>query len=430
MIDLNTSSLILIFNFFLYVITSVICYKKRNHFSLGSLIFMLYSFVTLVSFFLFIDPNSYFYFENISLFPFLYLYTLILITSYPLLKLEERKINIIIVPKISIIVPFTVFIILVNLLSVVEIVNSFDKILLSIFIDSSNAKDLYNESREVIDSEGVNYIAVFSSAFRDFPQFLLFYFLALKEKNRFIIFGLLISVLVSLLSGLVNGLRGNVIFVLLSSVFLYFMFYRFYTDKIKKLVRFVCLTIFLIVSIPFAIISFGRFDTGYSNYDDSNYALKSYSGQSFLYFNNYGLDANGIRNGDRIVNLFKSMVYDDVPKNWEIRRIKYNHMIINDEVFTTFIGDVALDFGPILTFLIFIVMSVFISFKTKIREKAFLHQILILYFLWNTITYGIFLFPYADVSGNLRIILFAILFIIFKISSNSRQFIISKDSIL
>lgn len=424
MIDLNTNNLILLFNILLYTITFVIYYKRKKYFNLGSFLLIIYAFVSLISFSLFNDPESLYYFKYVSLFPFIYLFILILIAAYPILKLDEAKIQRIITPEKSVLTLFALVVILVMILLSFDVLGNLDKILINMVADATNANDLYTDSRDQLDSEGINILGVLSSAFRDFPQFLLFYFLTLKEKNnKLIIIGLLFSVLISLLSGLVNGLRGNVIFVLQSCVFLYLIFFRFYSNKIRKIIKVSFLILFLLIAIPFVVISIGRFSTGYSSYGDSGYASKSYSGQSFLYFNNYGLDDNGIRYGDRTANLFKRTIFDDVPKNYEARRAKYSRMTINDGVFSTFVGDFTLDFGPIAAFFIFIMMSVFISMKTRIKETAYLHQILLLYFVWNVVVYGVFLFPYADISGNLRIVLCIILFVVFRFTTNSKQYI-------
>ena len=55
--------------------------------------------------------------------------------------------------------------------------------------------------------------------------------------------------------------------------------------------------------------------------------------ESFLFFNNYGLDADGIRYGDRTANLFKQIIWDDTPHNYMERRDKYPHLKIDDYYF-------------------------------------------------------------------------------------------------
>ena len=82
-------------------------------------------------------------------------------------------------------------------------------------------------------------------------------------------------------------------------------------------------------------------------------SIEWYYGQSFLNFNNYGLDAGGIRYGDRTANFFKSFLFDDVPHNFVERREKYSHLKIDDYYFYTFVGDFTIDYGPILAVLLF-----------------------------------------------------------------------------
>lgn len=55
-----------------------------------------------------------------------------------------------------------------------------------------------------------------------------------------------------------------------------------------------------------------------------------YVGQGSLYFNNNGLDAGGIRYGDRTINLFKRIIDPDTPKNFVERRDKYHNLELDD----------------------------------------------------------------------------------------------------
>lgn len=420
---MNSDNLILIFNTSLYLLAFIFIIKHRKFLSIASLIFFLYAIVSVVSFFLFNDANSYYYFKEVTFFPFIYLFVLLLIASYPILKLNEKEIQKLYLPSIQLVIAFTIFVIIVFFLSVFGIIGSFDQILANLIIDSSKAGDIYLQTRTAQGSPGINIIGVLAPALRDYPQFLLFYFLTFRKVNKLLIILLIIVVLISILSGLVNGLRGNVIFVLLSSVFCYLFFKGFYSSRVRKRIKIGILIGLVVISIPFIAISIGRFSTPTSSID-SGYALKTYTGQSFLYFNNYGLDANGIRDGERTMNLFKRMVYDNVPKGWEEVRHKHREMKMDDGVFSTFIGEFTLDFGPIVTFFLFVLFSIFMTIKTKIRETAYLHQTLLLYFIWNSITFGIFLFPYADINGNVRIIIFACLFILFKFSTSKNHFVL------
>jgi oligosaccharide repeat unit polymerase len=342
--------------------------------------------------------------------------------SSPILRLNMAKIRSIKPVNQNFLKVFSIFIIIIFGYSVIDIVNNLNMLIINLVSESTSANEIYLDSRGATNSVGINFMKVLAAAARDYPQFLLFYSLTLVKKNKLIITGLVVAILVSLLSGLVNGLRGNVVFVVLSSVFCYMFFSKFYSTKVKMRIRLFGIVFFLLVAIPFVIISTGRFDTGFSSYKDSGFASKMYIGQSMLYFNNHGLDNNGIRYGDRTIPVFKGFVFDGVPKNSDEIRLKYNGLSINEEVFSTFVGEFTTDFTGTVTFFIFFILFLVSTVNLRLTKDVYLHQVLVLYFIWNVLTYGIFLFPYAGISGNLRIVNFIIIISYLKLSSKKMTF--------
>ena len=139
--------------------------------------------------------------------------------------------------------------------------------------------------------------------------------------------------------------------------------------------------------------------------------LNWYVGQGSLYFNNYGLDANGIRYGERTLNLFLRVVKPGTSTNYVERREKFHNMDIDDHLFTTFVGDFTLDFGPIIAFFIFICLYTWIFIKTKTEsENIKLHQLLLLYItMCISMQGGMYLFNYAD-TANLKLITYGLLY--------------------
>lgn len=419
MLDSISNNIILYVNIFLYSITLFVYQKINKKITHGTFILGLYTFISIVSFLLFSDTYSVNFFKtDLTLFPFLYLYFIIILFSIPILKIDLKKVDFIVPVKSTIIFPFSLLVIFVFSFSLFEVIENFNSLWVNLAVDENYANELYLESRKAKSSLGVNIIGVLSAALRDYPQFLLFYLLTFKKKNKLLIGGMLLATAVSVLSGLVFGLRGNVIFMFFSSLFCYLFFNKYYTKRLKKVIRVSTIATVMFLAIPFIIISTSRFETGYSEYKDSGFASKMYAGQSMIYFNLYGLDNNGIRYGDRTANFFKGFLFNDVPKNFKERRLKYTETYINDEVFSTFVGEFTLDYGSIVTFFIFLLFAIFTS-RLKLIKVAYLHQVLVLYFIWNVLTYGIFLFPYADTSGNIRIVIFCMLYFIFKFNRTS-----------
>jgi oligosaccharide repeat unit polymerase len=174
------------------------------------------------------------------------------------------------------------------------------------------------------------------------------------------------------------------------------------------------LGLILVLSIPLAAITLSRFDQRQGGAVGS---VVYYIGQANLNFNNYGLDAGGIRHGDRTINLLKRVIDPyNTPKNFQERRDKYPDLKMDDNVFYTFVGDFTLDFGPWKTVLIFLIFNMLVVIATRARTddqgKASLafHQLLLLYMVTCIAMQGGFwLFGYADTAG-LRLIALLMLY--------------------
>ena len=139
--------------------------------------------------------------------------------------------------------------------------------------------------------------------------------------------------------------------------------------------------------------------------------LNWYIGQGSLYFNNYGLNPGGTRNGERTANLFLRIIKSDVPKNYVERRQKYPNLEIDDYYFTTFVGDFTIDYGPIIAVIIFLAIYGWMYYKTKTRTDSItLHQLLLLYItMCVSMQGGMYLFNYSD-TANLKIITYIFLY--------------------
>jgi hypothetical protein len=133
--------------------------------------------------------------------------------------------------------------------------------------------------------------------------------------------------------------------------------------------------------------------------------LNWYVGQASIYFNNYAFDTGGTRNGDRILNLLKRTIDPETPKNYVERRDKYHNLNIDDNLFTTFVGDFIIDFGLFLSIAIFVLFNLYVIYQIRPRDGTLrLHQVLLLYFcLCICMQGGMTLFPYSD-SANLRVV--------------------------
>ena len=166
-------------------------------------------------------------------------------------------------------------------------------------------------------------------------------------KRKMIILSILsFAVFSSVFLALVESNRTQATFAVLSITVSYFMFRRFYGDRIKKIARVTAISLGSVVAALFLVVTISRFG---DKDEGATGSILYYTGQAPLYFNRFAFDLGGVRYGDRTINLFKKMLGFDAPTGIFDTRMKYEDMAANDSVFTTYIGDFVMDFGPWLT---------------------------------------------------------------------------------
>lgn len=86
------NTFLLYFNFALYSVTFIVYQCKKKYFSIGSFVLLFYACLSLLAIPLFNSPfaNE---FNDLSFFPFIYLYVALMMCFSPLLQFEDRKVS-------------------------------------------------------------------------------------------------------------------------------------------------------------------------------------------------------------------------------------------------------------------------------------------------------------------------------------------------
>ena len=417
--DLAVSNLFLLVNILLWLITFLFYQLRKRYFGAGSFLLLFYLSIAIVGFHLFNHPLSIGWFKEINLFPLLYLYLMMILATLSVLKFNEQRIDHIQNPSNYAFNILCIIAIISSLFQIVPIISNFSSGVAKMLIDSTIGSELYKETLGTIEEAGdgkiQNVPAIISGMLSNISILLFFYLLTREKRNRFIVVGLFISILLSMFSSIASGARGGTFNTLLTCLACYFLLCKFMSNKVKRNMKRLGIFIFALVSIPIILITTSRFGD-IENFNPL-YSIEMYYGQSFLNFNNYGLDAGGIRNGDRTASLFKQIIWDDVPRNYFERIIKHSKMTMNEGLFYTFVGDFTLDYGPIFSFFLFVVASFLFVRKTMCKNQTILfHQLVLLFFVTCVCSQGaISLFLFSDVAGNLNLIAFILVYYWFKI---------------
>lgn len=412
--------LILLINFFLYFIA----YKKnkgQSLFNVGSITFLLYSGLSLMSLVMVLMTTE--HSIKINVLALIYLFLCILITYSPLKKINGVEFAVI--PPNS--RPLNFILILIVFFSVVRfpnIISNFSDILKGFILDSSVFYDQYNTAMEtytqVQSQTSYNYLIIISGLFDRYIPFFLIYYLTLSYRKTWIVLGLIIGLVIAPMHGLIEAQRGILVDILLSCILAYAMFKNSLDSHVKRNVQIIGLTFLIGVFVALSLITFSRFNQDFMDSNNIQRSVVSYTGQAIANFGEFGFDTGGIRYGDRTIPLLKKMFFMDGAYDYAHRMAKYTNLKLNEGMFSTFIGDFVVDFGPVITFVIVILIALgfghLISYKGK--EIPF-YKMIAAYMLGYIILCGWHLYPFSDFGGNLSLIMGFILYVFFKNNRNN-----------
>lgn len=397
-----------------WVLTFILYMAKKKIFDSGALILLSYVVYSVFSIIL----NRVPFYGNyiLHLFPFLYLYIMELFMLSPVLRFDLKN-QIIDTPDRSLFNTISIIFIVSTLIHIPSTIMSFREGLIQILADSSGGADLYAEKMELSNEYGggiTNVFAIFSLAFSGLGIMFLFYSFTQENTNRLIQLGLIVSLFALFVNGVSSGQRGLIIEPLYVALISYFFFAPNINKRKKRIIRITGAVLIILMAIPFIALTRSRFESKTSSAMESVY---SYAGQQNINFNLYGLDDGGIRYGDRTIPLFKRMLgFKNVPKNFWERRLKYPNLKVNDEVFYTHIGDFTIDFGPFFGTIIMVLMTFF--FRTRVKpinnQYRFCQLILLHFVMYMCMMGGLKLYPFSDVAGNLKVIVYFTAYLLFK----------------
>lgn len=416
------NNILLVLNIIAWIVTFAKYQKKERYFDAGSIIIFSFLLYSISSLFLFNDPfwSSEAGFNQLHLFPFIYLYLMLMLAAWPVTRLRKLKIIEIQKPTYLLFNTISIILIVCSLALLPEILPKIVSGLIRILFDSAAGLDIYNDTmhysniKNIHDGKISNLPAIIAGLLSDLGILMFFYYLTLKKRNRFITIGLLIACIIPIVDSIAISQRGPVLDRMVTIIISYFALRKFIPRNVNNVIKTTGIVLVVAITIPIIAITSSRFDRVGSGGSASSVFF--YSGQQNLFFNNYGLDNGGIRYGDRTFPLFKRMLgFDNVPRNFVERRAKYPNLKINDGSFIGFVGDFTLDYGPFVAPLIFIFFTFFIVSHTRVRNgKILFHQLILVHFVMCIcIQGGMKLFSFSDLS-NLRIITIFIAYIAFR----------------
>lgn len=383
---------------------------------IGGYILLSYVLYPIIGAFWFFNQNNiYGDIAPLKLFPFIYLAVLEWIAVRPILQYDKNHIQQIEPPSMSFLNIFAAIYIVCTLLQIPPIIANIADGIRNIMVDTAAGVDMYLDSQIVdssYDGSVNNLTAIIFNIFSPLAFILFFYYMTLGRKYLWAIIGFGLCVLIKSFHSLSNGQRTEVTMSVVNIFVAYVALKPILSDRIKRYVRIVLTVLAISITIPFIALTVSRFG---EKEGGATGGLVYYAGEAPYYFNNYALDANGTRHGDRTCNIFKQMIGMSAPKGIFGVRDAYPEMRMDDSIFSTFIGDFVLDFGATTTAIIFILFCILFIRLTPTNgpNQIPFHRLILIYFAMSVCMQGgFYLFNYSF-DGNLQILAIFVFYVFF-----------------
>lgn len=411
----------IVFYIFLWICIFYYYVRRDKRLSLGLSLIVLYTAQAIVA--LIVLNSEFSDYNNIalSLWPFIYLFFMLYLSMKPILDLKERGLYEIEIPNSKINTFLCVFFALFSIISIYNILPNiqygFTQMLVS---DSEGIMDLYLDSTEVKRmhtsfSGFFSLQGVISNMSNYITPLLFFTYYVKKNKSNVVTVLLLIALLQGPLTGIANASRQQLIGQIFTFFLLYFFFSPYMTHSSKNTFKKVGLIFVFVLFAFLAIITIAR-TSQKSYHGDSLYNIESYFAQGPINFNGFCLDANGTREGNRVAPLFLQMMGKGVLTPEQIKN-KYHYMKIDSSSFSTYVGDIVLDFGPYWAVVLFVIMTLVFRRMLKHKRRLSYGQVIVVFMLVKFCS-GYYQFGFSGVGGNLAFLMLLTMSIIFLQKNN------------
>lgn len=365
---------------------------------------------------------------NVTLLPYVFLFSMLYISIYPFRKIKYSKIRIISTePYEKFLYYLSVFFIICSILPLIEhLIYLFKNIGQSVTFQQQ-LNDIYEIKRE----EDVNQLSLparvlngIISPFGRFIPFLLLYWLGKNNYSKKFKFLLLLPILNVQCAHFIGASRAA-LFLDLANYILVICFCRHtLSQSIWKTLKRITIIIFSIISSALCFLSLARFLFGRSLASGAQTMtdwITVYFSESTLRFNAFMWNISTYMQGDNCFSFIKKILglhtFNDILDRqayWQPKTKILGH------VFYTFIGDFYGDFGPIgcfliITFFVSICGIIIYNLKQHPYEISF-HSMYFL-ILWASICmYGFTYFLYKTFyNGRTLFIQILLMFILYLI---------------
>lgn len=367
---------------------------------------LIYLFGSLGSVFLWKETDT-----EVSLIAMLYFCCGLFILLYPILRLGESQCAVIPFPEKKYLYCIAIILITSQLFCIIYYIPKLiDGLTGDLGVNRSMVSNQFSRGQGDIDPRA--YLATLAAFLYSVSITLGIYWLGFEKRKVFGFFLLLGSLSYFVYTAAFVG-RDGVVFWIFSVTTNAFLFWKYLSSRIRALLLFSFLFIFVVMVILFANITISRFFDGSRSVSESLY---NYYCQPVIKFNEqFELDVP-THGGQAVFPLLYFiagkmgiLTYDSMLLiDRQLDNIKYIDYDIN--VFSTLLGSFVLDLGKTYALIVCLCVSVILTKYLKKNEKQkTLGQIIALTTYWQVMFTGWFYFVQGSTYGNASLLLTAML---------------------
>jgi oligosaccharide repeat unit polymerase len=406
-----------------------IYYQKKNkgEFGIISLLTITYLTTSILGAILFYS-NLLISVYEISSISMLYLSSLILLTLLGFSPFKDYKINSLVIDNVQLFNLLEIFLLIGSILSIIfyapHAIRAFEG-------DIRYNRMYLEETTKGISEYGLinSFASIFSHLFILTQMFAFINLIpkngVIKKERSMIMFLASMSYIVQIFAYV--G-RDGVVFWLMSFIFQYLFFRKFLAKDIRKLIKKRLMVVFILLLIPFMIISIARFSASPKGV---YFEIVNYMGQQLINFSDkFDLDVPlqmGNHGFPEFANFFRFIGFD-IPMKMDRadHHLYYLDYQVEPWTFSTFIGSYLVDFGKQGT-IIFIALFSLVTYrltKQSIRYNSFpISNFILFILLYQIVYFGVF---YNRLSmANFYMLAVILIYVVLKLKhKNSKSLIL------
>lgn len=417
-----------ILNAIAYLLSFIIYQRKKKIVDVGTFLYALFAFSALGSVWYYGHDNVDLFYPDITFLPYLYLWVMINLCLFPMSKVNFMKLQGIDDRGIAVFLNLlSIYLIVFTILPFISLISKFS--VYDLIGDALGELYETNIDKSEYYFSGISKISfALIRRFGDIAVILLFYQMTKRQKNKWIILGLILTNLFFFIFSLASGSRGGMLATLFVFVSLGLLLRNVFDESVFIKLRKAAIILISFIGLMIALISVSRFN--YSVSESSSTAtldrwISQYIGEGMIRFNEDLWHIDRTMNGSQNFYYLKTLFGNSTISSYQSEMTKYEGLLdapVN--VFYTFIGDFYLDFGVIGTF-VFVIFFLFIFLKLLSCKNGFINisQLILLTICFHMLSFGFAANLYRTVyiqKDTMYLILLAIaLFVIQQMSKAS-----------